>query len=274
MMLNMTRKGTVDRQNHNLIGFRSIMFVILLLAAQSTWAATAGVVLASRGEVYATGHNGDTRSLATSSRIYSGDLIRTGRSAAVQLRFNDGTLLSLKENTQFRVDEYEHNAETNTLSKAFYSLLKGGFRSVTSLLSKNNKRAYRVSTAMATIGIRGTDFEVTLCEGVCPGASATGLHLEVHEGTIVVNNQAGEFEMTRGDVGFVPSLTMPLQNLPKPSEQAAADNVPVSSPAGTTLEGDTNTEDPDDDTLLDPTSGSVDADAEFQSAEALICVKK
>jgi hypothetical protein len=57
--------------------------------------------------------------------------------------------------------------ETGETSRAFFRLLKGGFRSVSGLIGKANHDDYRVSTPVATIGIRGTRYGARLCQGEC-----------------------------------------------------------------------------------------------------------
>lgn len=57
--------------------------------------------------------------------------------------------------------------ETDETSRAFFRLLKGGFRSVSGLIGKANHDDYRVSTPVATIGIRGTQYGARLCQGDC-----------------------------------------------------------------------------------------------------------
>lgn len=59
-------------------------------------------------------------------------------------------------------------AEGSDSSRAFFRLVKGGFRSVSGLIGKVNQDDYRVSTPVATIGIRGTRYGVRLCQGECP----------------------------------------------------------------------------------------------------------
>jgi hypothetical protein len=46
-------------------------------------------------------------------------------------------------------------------------LVRGGFRAVTGLISKNGPGAARVQTSTATIGIRGTDFDARICTRDC-----------------------------------------------------------------------------------------------------------
>ena len=50
---------------------------------------------------------------------------------------------------------------------AFFRLLKGGFRAVSGLIGHTRREDYAVQTPVATIGIRGTDYEVRMCSGDC-----------------------------------------------------------------------------------------------------------
>lgn len=52
-------------------------------------------------------------------------------------------------------------------TRAFYRLVKGGFRSVSGLIGKVNREDFRVSTPVATIGIRGTEWGARICQGGC-----------------------------------------------------------------------------------------------------------
>jgi len=52
-------------------------------------------------------------------------------------------------------------------SRAFFKLLKGGFRAVSGLIGKVDRNEYRISTPVATIGIRGTDYLLILCDAAC-----------------------------------------------------------------------------------------------------------
>jgi len=59
------------------------------------------------------------------------------------------------------------NESDGETSRAFFRLVKGGFRSVSGLIGKVNQDDYRVSTPVATIGIRGTRYSARLCQGDC-----------------------------------------------------------------------------------------------------------
>ncbi|HSW13685.1 MAG TPA: hypothetical protein VLI06_12645 [Solimonas sp.] len=89
-------------------------------------------------------------------------------------------------------------------SRAFFKLLKGGFRAVSGLIGKVDRNEYRVSTPVATIGIRGTDYLLVLCDAACmndpiidnnvPEGSPIdgGLIVGVISGGVAVLNMAGK----------------------------------------------------------------------------------
>lgn len=91
-----------------------------------------------------------------------------------------------------------------TGSRAFFKLLKGGFRAVSGLIGKIEHNEYRVTTPVATIGIRGTDYLLVLCDLACnsdpvlqdslpEGSSADGgLVVGVISGGVFVANEAGK----------------------------------------------------------------------------------
>ncbi len=91
-----------------------------------------------------------------------------------------------------------------TGSRAFFKLIKGGFRAVSGLIGKVEHNDYRVTTPVATIGIRGTDSLLVLCDLACnsdpvlrdslpEGSSADGgLVVGVISGGVFVANEAGK----------------------------------------------------------------------------------
>jgi hypothetical protein len=94
-------------------------------------------------------------------------------------------------------------------SRAFFKLLKGGFRAVSGLIGKVDRNEYRISTPVATIGIRGTDYLLVLCDEKCrtdpilndsvPESSQLegGLVVGVVSGGVaVLNNQGKEAALT------------------------------------------------------------------------------
>ncbi len=128
--------------------------------------------------------------------MYEGDTLITGSAGIAQVRMRDGALLSLRKGTEFRIEEFrfeEAQAEQDA-GRGFFALLRGGFRTITGLLGRRNRQNYRVSTPVATIGIRGTHYGLRLCQGgdcAAEGVEEDGLYGGVVDGSISADNQAG-----------------------------------------------------------------------------------
>lgn len=147
------------------------------------------------GSVQAVSSAGVVRPLAKGGRIVAGDTLRVGDGRA-QLRFDDGALVSLQPNTDFRIDDYQFGGQEDGKERGFFSLLKGGLRTLTGLVGKVNKGNYKVTTSVATIGIRGTEYTLTYLDSESI-AIATG------EGAIEVCNGAGCTVLVSGDSAVV-----------------------------------------------------------------------
>jgi hypothetical protein len=139
--------------------------------------------------------NGSRRPLGKGAEIDVGETISTSTGARAQVRFVDGGFISLQPNTQFRVDEYKYKGKADGEEKGFFSLLKGGLRAVTGAIGLVNKQSYRVKTPAATIGIRGTGYNVALRDD--------GLFVNVGEGAISLTNNAGLLVVTAGGSAYV-----------------------------------------------------------------------
>ncbi|MEO8158727.1 MAG: FecR family protein [Betaproteobacteria bacterium] len=164
------------------------------------------------GNVTAVGANGQSRALGKGAKVEQGDTVNTNGGRA-QLRFTDGAYVSLQPESQFRIDQYRFEGKQDGNEKGFFSLLKGGLRTITGLVGRSNKANYQVSTSVATIGIRGTEYTIQY------GHSITGT---VGEGEINVCNGAGCLSVTNGESYYVqsdgvkPVLTNKRTDLPPP----------------------------------------------------------
>ncbi|MFZ5756624.1 MAG: FecR family protein [Pseudomonadota bacterium] len=156
----------------------SVMFApVSAIAAEQ-----AGVLLVSSGGVKAIDGSGNARDLNRKSAVYSGDKLKTGSGARAQIKFTDGAIVGLRPNSELRIDEYSYTGDS--ASKSFMSLLKGGFRTVSGAIGKAGGGDYKVTTPVATIGIRGT-----LWDGEYD--PETGLDLAVWDGGISACAAAG-----------------------------------------------------------------------------------
>ncbi|MDP2400250.1 MAG: FecR domain-containing protein [Burkholderiales bacterium] len=103
------------------------------------------------------------RILGSGEQLDQRDTISVARDSWAILEFSDQTRITLRPNTVFRIDAWR----AGTPESALMGLVRGGLRVVTGFISKRDTRAMQVVTSVATIGIRGTEFDARLCEQDC-----------------------------------------------------------------------------------------------------------
>ena len=199
----------------------SLASLSLLLAWGSLYAAEpAGRVLLLQGSAVAV-RGAQEVALARGTSIESGDLLRVAADSSLQVRFTDESVVALRANTQFKIDDYQFS-DQGAGDKSFFSLLKGGMRTITGLIGKRSPEAYQMRGITATIGVRGTHFTAVNCAADCTNADGSkaddGLYGGVSDGRIVVSNKAGESEFVRDQYFVVTSTdTLPKALLAPPA---------------------------------------------------------
>jgi hypothetical protein len=124
-----------------------------------------------QGVVNAVGASSQRRRLVDGGSIYPGDVIETAPGARAVLAFRDESRITVGSNTRFRVDNFVFDEQNASEGRFLVSLLRGTARVLTGLVAKANTRNVGFSTATATIGVRGTLFDIT-CEGECESPEA------------------------------------------------------------------------------------------------------
>jgi hypothetical protein len=161
--------------------------------------------------------DGGTAPLVKGKDIESGQAILTGASGRAQVRFTDGGLVSLQPNTEFKVANYVDKADPKE-DRFLVDLLRGSMRAITGLIGKRNRENYKVTTTTATIGIRGSGFNV----GYNPDGSL-GVTTELD--AIEVCNAGGCVGLTAGEsVRVVNNTDAPVRtnvraNVPTPTTE-------------------------------------------------------
>ena len=148
-----------------------LLAVQLLLAPLLAQAQLAGEVEFSRGVGFAQSPGQAPRTLGKGLQLQEGDRLTTSEGASAIIKMQDGTRMTVRPNSELVVQQYQftENSPDNTM---LIQLVRGGFRAVTGLISKNSPNAARIQTNTATIGIRGTDFDARLCIRECGTESA------------------------------------------------------------------------------------------------------
>lgn len=164
--------------------------------------APAGEVIKLVGRASAANDEGDIRALQQGNPVNSGETVVTAPASFVRMKLSDGGYIVLRPSTRFQIAEYRYT-ESSTDSRSVFNLLKGGFRAVTGAIGKRNHSAVTYKTAVATIGIRGTDVEVADCSSGCPDLSITpkpGLYFKIWDGTATVDGKP----FAKDQAGYVP----------------------------------------------------------------------
>jgi len=187
------------------------------------------------------------RQLAIGSPIYSSDQLNSFDNAYATLVFRDGGRITLQANSEFKVSEYQFN-QSGKEDRAIFRLITGGLRALTGTIGKTNKAAYQVDTAVASIGIRGTGFDL-VCGAGCSDARSnfteelnfilngkgSGLYSRVWQGGIDQNNSVGQHILDKGKANYIASINslpveMPqipafMQSFPAPRPDAIKLNI-------------------------------------------------
>jgi hypothetical protein len=95
------------------------------------------------------------------TRIQGSDIVKTGADGSVGITMTDNSLLSAGPNSVLVLDRYEFDSTTN---QGFFdaSLRRGTLAVVSGRLAKQSRDAVTVRTPSAILGVRGTEFVITV----------------------------------------------------------------------------------------------------------------
>jgi hypothetical protein len=215
-----------------------ILAFLLAAATPAAWAQAqaAGRFLSVTGDVGVVGSDGVRRNAERGGDIREGDTIVTGPEALAQARMSDGGLISVRPESQFKLEQFSYKGREDRSASFVVNILKGGFRTITGLIAQVNRSGYRIATPAATIGVRGTHFEVV---HVLPQIESqqvpAGTYNRVFEGITTVQNPGGAvLQVVRDQTAFAalqggtPTLVAPpalIFGRPTPVPRAAAPKI-------------------------------------------------
>jgi len=165
-----------------------------------------GEVADISGVARATDSAGRGRALETGSAVRRGDTISTSSGTTVRIEFRDGEVLHVRADSRVRVRKW--SLPDVGPGERVIGLLAGGLRAITGALGNRVQDDYRTITPAATMGIRGTDYSLQLCEaGTCANSRGetlrAGLYVGVASGEIELLNAAGDAVYGAGEYGYV-----------------------------------------------------------------------
>lgn len=147
-----------------LSSFLCVAILTLFLSPLASADEVVGKIGYMSGGLIARHADGTFNILGPKSEVMAGDNLETAASSYVQVLMNDGAQMTIRPNSNLKIESYKFKKEAPTEDSAVFRLIKGGFRTVSGLIGKRgNTDAYKLKAMTATIGIRGTDFTTRLC---------------------------------------------------------------------------------------------------------------
>ncbi|PPC78029.1 hypothetical protein C4K68_07205 [Pokkaliibacter plantistimulans] len=214
-----------------LLSLPLLVVVAACLSANLAHAAeTVGQVLLSVGQTQATDASGAVRPLARRAPVQDDDVLHTGSDGRLDIRMQDDGRLALQANSSLRLVDYQWQPQQHD-GQVTLELIKGGMRSLSGQIGSAHPEHYQLNSRVASIGIRGTDFQVFLCDAQCGQQYATqpGLAGGVSSGSIVITSpteqrvvRAGQFFYVDGQNGVITILDRAPAMLPQDSGWYAA----------------------------------------------------
>jgi hypothetical protein len=132
-----------------------ILLSLTLLSSPSFAQSEIGVASAAKNSVTAA-LNGRSRALAAGTKIYANEVVSTGDEAVAQLLFLDETSLSVGPRSEVTLDRFIYDANRGT-GRMVLSATRGALRFVSGSMES---RSYQIRTPVATVGVRGTVFDL------------------------------------------------------------------------------------------------------------------
>ena len=197
--------------------FRQLCLITLVTGMFAMTAhAEIGTVTFKAGDVSIQQSSGAFRAATKGSPVNEGDTIIVGPLSTAQLKMIDGGILALRPDTQMKFDSYIWSGKEDGKERGLMSLIQGRFRTITGAIGRLNKTSYRVTTATATVGIRGTDHEIAFFPVPAPGAAPLapdapppGTYDKVNVGVATITSQGVTLVVQSNQVGYAPPAASP-----------------------------------------------------------------
>jgi hypothetical protein len=123
--------------------------------------------------------------------VHMKDELRTGANGRLQVTFRDNTVLTLGEHASVVIDRYIYDPDQG-IGETVLQATKGAFRFATGRMKELKDHKIAVSTPVADIGVRGTEFW---------GGPLDKYGVLLLEGEVSVSNQAGSVVLSKHGQG-------------------------------------------------------------------------
>jgi len=180
--------------------------LVLVLCHASGIAQEAGTIARLSGKASITAADNTTRDAKANEGVNTGDVITTAAGAELLVRFKDNSTMIVRSDSKVKISQFRFEKKaTDTVNT---SLVSGTLRAVSGQIAKAQPANVKYDAGAATIGIRGTDIEVSI---VPEGAKdRAGIYNFVHSGETQMSLDTGEQTIVGKDLsGFAPKDLQP-----------------------------------------------------------------
>ena len=139
------------------LGFTGLAAAAFIAAAPAMAATQSGTALAVVQQAQIDGESG-LLVLQPQAPVHSGDRIVTGPTGEAQIVFLDDTRLVVGPSSSMVIDAFVYNPG-GSAQQVSINAVKGAFRFIT---GNSNSNVYSITTPTSTIGVRGTEFDVSV----------------------------------------------------------------------------------------------------------------
>jgi hypothetical protein len=138
------------------------MFAVALALGLSAPAGAAdiGQIKTAKGQV-SIERSGQVLPGAVGTRLQEADVLKTGADGSVGVTMSDNTLLSAGPNSILSLDRYAFDSTTSQ-GQLDASLQKGSLAVISGRIAKQSPDAMKVRTPSSVLGVRGTEFVVSV----------------------------------------------------------------------------------------------------------------
>lgn len=251
----MTQTSSTHRAARSTPLIKPAAFAVLLALSPLCWAG-AGKILFASGEVQLNRNGNLLQSVSRGLEINPGDLLITGSHGFAQIALEDGGRVTVRANSQWRLDSFDFDRNRAADGKSFMSLLTGSMRAITGMIGQNNRKNYAIRTPTATVGIRGSDGNIGFDPAI--GASVQTLA----GGHTLTSTDASGVQHTLilnpGEIGLAPPGGAPMRVQAFPFATTLAPQARPPVVAATTGESSSESSGTASETSSSPTGSATD----------------
>ena len=173
----------------------SILFLLMVAGPVSAQGGAVGQVSRLEGLADVIRAGADPIDIAMGANVEQSDALVTRSESFLEVTLNDGSSLTLDENTRLEISEYVSGTSPSSL----VSLARGGLRARIGAAFSSRRDSFKVQTSEGTMGVQGTEFDVI--------AEDRRTQIYVYEGSVSVTSRDPRYPETvilqAGDSGEI-----------------------------------------------------------------------